>query len=69
MNRCPALVVAIAAGETPGEALEVQLGEGATAGDLLLELADRIGTLFAPRLHGRRGLCATCPSLRTPRRD
>ena len=41
-----------AAGNPANEAIDVQLGAGATAGDLLRELSDRLGPPFAPSLHG-----------------
>ncbi len=44
-----------AAGSPPGDAVEVQLGEGATAGDLLRVLSDRLGAPFTPTLHGHGG--------------
>jgi hypothetical protein len=44
-----------AAGSPPGDAIEVQLGEGATAGDLLRVLSDRLGAPLSPTLHGGSG--------------
>ncbi len=44
-----------AAGSPPGDAVEVQLSEGATAGDLLRVLSDRLGAPLTPTLHGGGG--------------
>ncbi len=47
--------VAIAAGSPEGGAIEVQLAQGASAGDLLRVLSERFGAPLTPTLHGDSG--------------